>query len=163
MKRNFDAEEIRSAFYGNERQAEILLNDAAQAHEVLGNAEKLLIKIKNMPVIGGLIDDIGTIIEMIGACLTGTYQEAPLRVVVAAMVAIIYLLSPIDLIPDFIPVFGWMDDAAVITLALSMGVSAELEKYRIWKEDDETRRRKDEYVEKIMCEMQDELNKARGR
>jgi uncharacterized membrane protein YkvA (DUF1232 family) len=34
-----------------------------------------------------------------------------------------YLISPIDLIPDFIPVLGWVDDAVVIWLLVQFIVS----------------------------------------
>ena len=35
---------------------------------------------------------------------------------------LVYLISPIDLIPDFIPVFGYLDDALVVALALRFAV-----------------------------------------
>jgi uncharacterized membrane protein YkvA (DUF1232 family) len=38
------------------------------------------------------------------------------------IVSIIYLLSPIDLIPDFIPFFGYIDDFIVITLLLNLSI-----------------------------------------
>jgi uncharacterized membrane protein YkvA (DUF1232 family) len=34
-----------------------------------------------------------------------------------------YLLSPIDIIPDFIPLAGWLDDVVVIPLMVSWIVS----------------------------------------
>lgn len=45
-----------------------------------------------------------------------------------AIGALLYVISPIDAIPDFIPVFGLLDDAGVVALAIgSLGVA--LNKY----------------------------------
>ncbi|MGF1520745.1 MAG: YkvA family protein [Leptolyngbyaceae cyanobacterium] len=32
---------------------------------------------------------------------------------------LLYLVSPIDIAPDFIPVIGWIDDAAIATLLIA--------------------------------------------
>lgn len=43
-------------------------------------------------------------------------KNAPLRVKIVLVLACIYLLSPIDLIPDFIPVLGQLDDIVLVVL-----------------------------------------------
>jgi uncharacterized membrane protein YkvA (DUF1232 family) len=42
----------------------------------------------------------------------------PRRVRVTLWLLLAYMVSPIDLIPDFIPVLGYADDAVIIVLAL---------------------------------------------
>lgn len=39
-----------------------------------------------------------------------------------AIMSIIYLLSPIDLIPDFIPFFGYIDDIVIVPLLLNVAI-----------------------------------------
>ena len=39
-----------------------------------------------------------------------------------AIISIIYLLSPIDLIPDFIPFFGYIDDIVIVPLLLNVAI-----------------------------------------
>jgi len=46
-----------------------------------------------------------------------------------AIGALIYLVSPIDLVPDLIPVFGLGDDAAVIAAAIAK-LASDLNKYK---------------------------------
>ena len=38
------------------------------------------------------------------------------------LLAVIYLLSPIDLVPDFIPVVGYLDDLVLVPLLLNLAV-----------------------------------------
>lgn len=54
----------------------------------------------------------------------------PAKVVIGLVVA--YALSPIDLIPDFIPVLGWLDDLLLIPLGL--WVAIRLIPIDIWRE-----------------------------
>ncbi len=44
-------------------------------------------------------------------------RRVPIRAKAAVPLALVYLISPIDLIPDFIPFQGWIDDIIAITLA----------------------------------------------
>lgn len=45
-------------------------------------------------------------------------KSPPVGVRIWLGVLLVYLISPIDLIPDFIPVLGWADDAMVVAIAL---------------------------------------------
>ena len=52
--------------------------------------------------------------------------------IIIVIIAALYIISPIDLIPDFIPLIGFMDDIAVLTTIIS-ALQGELVKYRNWK------------------------------
>lgn len=51
---------------------------------------------------------INSYIEIIGS------EETPLSAKILLIAAIVYFLSPIDLIPDFIPVIGYLDDLIIV-------------------------------------------------
>jgi uncharacterized membrane protein YkvA (DUF1232 family) len=46
--------------------------------------------------------------------------ETPVHLKALMLLIPAYLLSPIDLVPDFLPVVGWLDDAIVIPLLVSL-------------------------------------------
>ena len=71
-------------------------------------------------------------------------KETPLLAKILATVAVVYALSPIDLIPDFIPVIGLLDDVilvpgliAIVVKLISPDVFSQcrLEAANLWKGD----------------------------
>ena len=49
-------------------------------------------------------------------------KETPLPAKLFAAVTVVYALSPIDLIPDFIPVLGYLDDLILLPLLVALTV-----------------------------------------
>ena len=50
-------------------------------------------------------------------------DETPMHLKVLMLLVPLYLLSPIDLIPDFIPLAGWLDDIVIVPMLVSWIVS----------------------------------------
>lgn len=49
-------------------------------------------------------------------CLAMKEKDTPFLAKILAGTAVVYALSPIDLIPDFIPVIGYLDDLILLPL-----------------------------------------------
>jgi len=60
--------------------------------------------------------------ETVALCLAARHPDTPwyAKLLVAGIAA--YALSPIDLIPDFIPVLGYLDDLILIPLGIVLAV-----------------------------------------
>lgn len=47
-------------------------------------------------------------------------RRVPLRVKIVPVALAMYLAMPIDLVPDFIPVLGYLDDVVMVVIALAL-------------------------------------------
>jgi len=54
--------------------------------------------------------------------------ELPWRVVAAITACLLYVLNPFDLIPDFIPILGYIDDLFVVGLTIAL-IRTDLRRY----------------------------------
>ena len=45
-----------------------------------------------------------------------------LNIVIGAIIALVYLIIPVDISPDAVPIIGWIDDLIAILLAISNGL-----------------------------------------
>lgn len=60
------------------------------------------------------------------------YKEVPWFTIATIVMALLYLINPLDLIPDFIPGIGYIDDLSI--LGIGMGwIQSDLHKYLDWK------------------------------
>jgi uncharacterized membrane protein YkvA (DUF1232 family) len=78
----------------------------------------MIVLAKRLPP--GLAKDLATVLP---ACVTTARRlrkdpRVPRTVKVAVAIAALWVLSPIDLIPEFLPVIGPLDDIVVVALAL---------------------------------------------
>jgi uncharacterized membrane protein YkvA (DUF1232 family) len=70
-------------------------------------------------------------IDMMRHHFNKTYTGMSQWTILLMVVAIIYTISPIDIIPD-IPIIGYVDDAVVLGFVLTR-VKKEIEKYQTWR------------------------------
>lgn len=85
---------------------------------VVGSWALLVVLARRLPP--GLARDLATFLP---ACVTmvrrlRTDPRVPRRAKVAVVLAGLYVLCPIDLIPEFLPVIGPLDDVVVVAVAL---------------------------------------------
>jgi uncharacterized membrane protein YkvA (DUF1232 family) len=79
-----------------------------------------------------LVEDFKLLYSLIKDYWKGEYREVSLWSVAVFFFAIIYILSPIDLISDFIPGIGQIDDTAVLLICMYF-IEKDLYKYKDWK------------------------------
>ena len=80
-----------------------------------------------------LVQDLRLLIPLIKDYWKGTYRDVSVKSIVIFVVALAYIISPIDLIPDYIIGFGQIDDAVILGLSLYF-LEKDLRKYKEWKD-----------------------------
>lgn len=146
-KENFSDEEIKQALFKNDSKAKEIIEDPNKWESLKKKMHAFLQKAAGIPVIGSVVDDIVTMVEVVDSYVKKEYTNIPWISIVTIVCVLIYILSPIDLIPDVLPIIGYVDDVAVVFFALKL-VGVDLNKYRRWQE--ENRQVVIENIEKVV-------------
>lgn len=65
--------------------------------------------------------------------VAGDYKEIPKRSLIIVTAALLYFITPVDLVPDFIPISGYLDDITVLGFVYTQ-ITKDLDQYKAWKE-----------------------------
>ena len=130
MSNNLSEDQVKEALESGYGKSEALLNNKDELDDFLYRLEQ---KLKEMPLVGEEFAVIPIMISLIKHYVEGKYTTVPYGTILAIMSALIYVLSPVDIIPDFIPFVGHLDDVAVMGLCLSM-VKTDIEAYDEWRQ-----------------------------
>ncbi|WP_152221675.1 YkvA family protein [Pseudomonas sp. SCB32] len=77
--------------------------------------------------------DLKLLQELLVAWVRGDYRGISSQALVSVVAALLYFLSPVDLIPDWLPGVGLLDDLAVLAWVVRRWQS-ELDAFKVWRD-----------------------------
>ena len=129
-KKDFNEDDgIRELGKGFKKAEEILENED-KLEKFLNRLEN---KLKKVPVGGEILSRVPVMISMLRSYFKKEYKDVPIGTLIALISALLYWLAPVDVIPDAIPIAGYVDDATVITACLKL-INDDLKEYKAWRD-----------------------------
>lgn len=83
---------------------------------------------------GDLLVTIQRLFRMLRAYASGEYKGLERKKALLILGSVLYFLSPIDLIPDAIPILGWLDDLSLFAWVLN-SLHEELREFTVWENE----------------------------
>ena len=119
--------------FSEDQARKTLQHDAEQLQEkdlgkVTSNWDKIEHKLRHSPRLAPYAERAIAAYQLIRAYIRGDYREVPWGSIASLAAALLYVLNPMDMVPDFIPFFGFVDDASVLLLCLKL-IGKDLDKY----------------------------------
>ncbi|TJX13506.1 DUF1232 domain-containing protein [Tissierella creatinini] len=126
-----------------------LRNKANDLYDDRGKISGLLQKVKKMvegnKELRSLFDDLKVLTELIKDYYSGKYKNLTKGSIILVLIGLIYLVNPMDIVPDFI-LGGFIDDAAVIAYILKK-LATEVDAYKLWKVERPTDKMDDDIID----------------
>lgn len=99
---------------------------------VMGNQEEISNKLVNVNVLKKYSELGKVMLGMLTDYRKGIYSKVPWFTIATIAFGFLYILNPFDIIPDFIPLIGYIDDLAVLSFGLRF-IETDLHNYLDWK------------------------------
>lgn len=117
-------------------KAQAILFDKKKISKKIRKARKIFERLHNIPRCDAISKNICNFCDLISDYLDGAYTNLPVATILAALAGILYLVLPTDVLADFIPILGWIDDAAVLRFVI-LTEQKDINEYLNWKVNQE--------------------------
>jgi uncharacterized membrane protein YkvA (DUF1232 family) len=98
-----------------------------------GLLKKAILKAsKTQGTLGDAWEKLQLLFDLVNAYSKGEYRNVAPTTILTIIGAILYFVSPLDVVPDFLVGLGILDDAAVISFTLKK-LSVEINEFKKWK------------------------------
>ena len=123
-----EAAEVIKKFLANSswvQEAKAFINDKEKMQNLLNSFKEFF----NNNSLEEIKDNMKEAFNYVSDVFSGRYKDYSMTALITLVAGMVYVVSPIDIIPDFIPVVGFTDDITVFLFVLK-SVNDELERYR---------------------------------
>lgn len=122
---------LKKALDTNSEEAKATINNEDKFERLIQRLEN---KLKLIPHIGKYISDIACMVSLVKSYIKKEYTDIPIGTIISIVSTLIYIVSPIDLIPDPIPGVGYIDDIMLFGWVLK-SIRSDVEEYKKWRID----------------------------
>ena len=128
-----DPQEVSKVVDKTKTRAEEYARDPEKAKQLIDSAiRKAKKQEKNKGPLADIWNYLTALFRLLQAYFQHKYTDIAWKSIVLIIVAVIYFVTPTDLLPDFIPALGFFDDATVIGFVVAQ-VKADLDNFLQWE------------------------------
>ena len=115
------------------RQAKRILQEQSQVKALFGQVSK------NQQTLHGshkqineLLEHVQLFLRMIKKSFTGEYSSFSNKTLLSLVFGLLYFVTPMDVVPDFIPLLGFSDDLSIIYFIIK-NFKSDIEAFKVWE------------------------------
>ncbi|MCW9037739.1 YkvA family protein [Altibacter sp.] len=101
---------------------------------LMDNQEQISKKLSQSSPLSKYLEIGKLMMAMVKDIKKGSYSNVPWFTIATIVMALLYVLNPMDLVPDFIPGIGYLDDLAILSIGIGW-IESDLHRYLDWKLD----------------------------
>ena len=113
-------------------KAKRIAEDEGKLRELMDQVSEKINSVAKSDQLKQLFHTVEVFIRMVKNYLSGEYRDYPKRSLLLILFGLIYFMIPIDVIPDFIPLSGFIDDLTVL-LWVYKSIRKDIDAFEEWE------------------------------